>query len=366
MANGSNKGITLAQIRSGSKVFVQDDTTISGDIKAVQSALRMMGYWGSPNDPDGGYGSYSVAAVMGLQKENGLTANGTFDKAALAKVESFAGTLTVGHSTTPAITKISKGLDFAQLNDTGSAIQTISRYLKNHGYLTVEKTTFDSTMRTAVGNFQAAMGLTKDYTVGLATYVTLVNPNASNWFSGSKATLTAGMLARCGFQGLILLPAMVSKLNSAMSLYSVNTKEKVKHFLAQVRAETASGWSLVEATYKAGTGISGHTYSPYAGAGFLHLTWKDNYTAFYNYMKGKGTTDARITTPDTYATQHVAISYPGDSAGWYWMNRVASNVSWSGTTDAIGQKVTELIYGSSSQWGAARKAYYTKINGVLV
>lgn len=47
MAN-ENKGITLAQIRSGAKEFVLDNSTVSDDIRAVQVALRVLGYWGSP------------------------------------------------------------------------------------------------------------------------------------------------------------------------------------------------------------------------------------------------------------------------------------------------------------------------------
>ena len=69
MAN-ENKGITLAQIRSGAKEFVLDNSTVSDDIRAVQVALRVLGYWGSPNNPDGSFGSYSVAATRGYQKEN--------------------------------------------------------------------------------------------------------------------------------------------------------------------------------------------------------------------------------------------------------------------------------------------------------
>ena len=46
MAN-ENKGITLAQIRSGAKEFVLDNSTVSDDIRSVQVALRVLGYWGS-------------------------------------------------------------------------------------------------------------------------------------------------------------------------------------------------------------------------------------------------------------------------------------------------------------------------------
>ena len=46
MAN-ENKGITLAQIRSGAKEFVLDNSTVSDDIRAVQVALGVEVYMGN-------------------------------------------------------------------------------------------------------------------------------------------------------------------------------------------------------------------------------------------------------------------------------------------------------------------------------
>lgn len=242
MAN-ENKGITLAQIRSGAKEFVLDNSTVSDDIRAVQVALRVLGYWGSPNNPDGSFGSYSVAATRGYQKENGISVTGRMNKATLTHIEKSTGVLYAGHKTTPSVSYISKGLDYAKLNDTGAAITTITTKLKNLGFLTASKSTFDSTVRTAVGNFQSQYGLSKDYTVGQGTYAALLNPSAANWFSNGKVSLTAGMLARCGFSCTLLLPTFVTKLNAAMNNYGINTKVKARHFLAQVRAETANGYA---------------------------------------------------------------------------------------------------------------------------
>ena len=90
MAN-ENKGITLAQIRSGAKEFVLDNSTVSDDIRAVQVALRVLGYWGSPNNPDGSFGSYSVAATRGYQKENGISVTGRMNKATLTHIEKSTG-----------------------------------------------------------------------------------------------------------------------------------------------------------------------------------------------------------------------------------------------------------------------------------
>lgn len=115
----------------------------------------MLGYWGSPNNPDGSFGSYSVAATRGYQKENGISVTGRMNKATLTHIEKSTGVLYAGHKTTPSVSYISKGLDYAKLNDTGAAITTITTKLKNLGFLTASKSTFDSTVRTAVGNFQS-------------------------------------------------------------------------------------------------------------------------------------------------------------------------------------------------------------------
>lgn len=40
-------------------------------------------------------------------------------------------------------------------------------------------------------------------------------------------------------------------------------------------------------------------YAPYCGGGFRQLTWEDNYTAFYNYMKDTlKVTDEEIKSPE--------------------------------------------------------------------
>ena len=366
MAN-ENKGITLAQIRSGAKEFVLDNSTVSDEIRAVQVALRVLGYWGSPNNPDGSFGSYSVAATRGYQKENGISVTGRMNKATLTHIEKSTGVLYAGHKTTPSVSYISKGLDYAKLNDTGAAITTITTKLKNLGFLTASKSTFDSTVRTAVGNFQSQYGLSKDYTVGQGTYAALLNPSAANWFSNGKVSLTAGMLARCGFSCTLLLPTFVTKLNAAMNNYGINTKVKARHFLAQVRAETANGYGIIEGGYKAGDGVYNgsalRSYSPFGGAGFLHLTHDYAYEEF-----GKLMGDARIYDPPKYAMQHVAIAYPDKSAGWFWKEKkkIDSSVNWNSDSDTIGKKVTGLVFGDETDWTKRRKTYYETICKVLL
>lgn len=369
MAN-ENKGITLAQIRNGAKKFVLDNSTKSDSIKAVQTALRVLGFWGSTDNPDGIFGSYSVAATRGYQNENGITVTGNLDKQTLTSIERSTGTLYEGHSTTPSINHISKGLDYAKLGDTGSGIKTITSKLKTLGFLTTTKTTFDDSVKTAVGKFQKQNGLTVDYTVGQVTYAVLLYPSTDNWLSNGRVKLTSGMLARCGFNCTLLLPTFVSKMNLAMNNYGINTKVKVRHFLTQVCAETSNGYGILEGGYKAGDGVyNGNTlrsYSPFGGAGFLHLTHSATYKKF-----GAKMGDTKIYNPEKYAMQHVATAYSDKSAGWFWRDegKIDSKVDWTGSVDTIGTEVTWIITGSpnpATKWANERKKYYNIICGVLL
>lgn len=366
MAN--NTGVTLAKIRAGTASFTEDNTTFSEEIKAVQKALKLMGFWGSPSSPDGKYGGYSVAAVKGFQSENGLTKSGTLDKATLAKLEGlFSFPLYGGHSNTPSQTAIATGFDYAGQGSSGSAVTAIRSQLISKGYSVAASGSFDAALTSVVKQYQKDNGLSQDGNVGQQTYCVLtISATSTNWFSNGKATLNPGHLARCGFSGVIL-NRNITELNSALATYGINTKEKVKHFLAQCMAETVNGTQVVEYGYQAGKGkISGVDYSPYYGSGCLHLTWDYAYEDFYNYMKSIGVTDAKIYTPSEYATQHVGINYPGRSAGWFWdkFKKLNTTIDWNGTASAICTALTQKIVGSSSS-ASTRLGYYNKISAVL-
>lgn len=51
----TNTGVTLAKIRAGTASFQEDNSTFSEEIKAVQKAFKLMGFWGSSASPDGKY-----------------------------------------------------------------------------------------------------------------------------------------------------------------------------------------------------------------------------------------------------------------------------------------------------------------------
>lgn len=366
----ANTGVTLAKIRAGTASFKEDNTTFSEEIKAVQKALKLFGYWGSSSAPDGKYGEYSVAAVRGFQSETNLPITGTMDKATLSRLENhFSFQLYPGHSKTPSMMAIATGFDYADQGTSGSAVTNIRTQLNKKGYKVAASGSFDAALATAVKKFQADNGLSQVGRVGQQTYCVLTTTaTATNWFSGNKPNLAPGHLARCGFSGVILNRGIL-ELNSALSTFGINTKEKVKHFLAQCMVETAAGTQIVEYGYRAGKGkVSGVSYSPYYGSGYLHLTWDYSYEAFRDYMKSRGTNDPKIVSPSEYATQHVGINYPGRSAGWFWdVYKKANEINWNASAYDICTALTKKIYGNnaSSTVIAKRFEYYNQISAAL-
>ena len=360
MANGSNANVTLAQIRNGTAYFQQDSTTYSAEIKAVQKALYLYGYY--PGSRDGYFGPSTVAAVKGFQNEKGLSINGYLNKSTLAKLESWAGTLYGTPTATPTLSQVRNGLDYFHTGDSGSPVTTIRSKLISKGYTCASTGTYDSTLVAVVKSFQSDMGLSADGLVGQGTLAVLEDTSSdTGWITSSgTVNLTAGKLARAGFTNILLRRDIVTKLNAALNTYGITSKMKVRQFLAQCMAETDMGRSLVEYSYKPGTTGSA-SYAPYYGSGMLHLTWEENYTKYKNF---KG--DETIIDPPEYATQHVAIAYPADSAGWYWdkFKNLNSVINWTASAETICSQITAKVYGSTSD-ASRRFGYYNTITSVI-
>lgn len=360
MANGSNKSVTLAQIRNGTAYFQYDNTTYSAEITAVQKALYLYGFY--PGSRDGYYGASTQAAVKGFQNEMALAVNGNLNKATLAKLEAWSGTLYGTRTATPTLSQVRNGLDYFRTGESGSPITTIRSKLISKGYTCASTGTYDSALVSVVKSFQSNMGLSADGLVGQGTLAVLEDSTSdTGWITSTgSVNLTAGKLARAGFTNILLRREIVTKLNAALNKYGITSKMKVRQFLAQCMAETDMGRSLVEYSYKPGTTGSA-SYAPYYGAGMLHLTWKENYTRYKSFMD-----DEAIISPQAYATQHVAIAYPADSAGWYWdkFKDLNNIINWSASAETICSQITAKVYGSTSD-ASRRFGYYNTIAGVL-
>lgn len=357
-----NTGITLAKIRTGSKFVYDTETTGSADIKAVQAALQCFAYYPGVQSPDGNYGAGTRAAVRGFQNENGLSVNGEFNAATLAKLETFAGTLTTS-TLTPTLARVQNGLAFFKLNHSSADISSIKSKLSSAGFPCGTGTTFDGAMVTAVKNFQAKFGLFNDGTVGQATLAVLNDTSSTGWISGTTVKLTPGKLARCGFVKIALRQSVVNDLNAQLTKYGINTAVLVRHFLSQALAE-GGGYSFSEFSYKPGE-LGTATYKPYYGAGWIQLTWVDAYTAFKNHV----VTDAKILTPELYATQHVAVKYPAQSACWFWRDykNISSVITGATSEQAASTAVTKKILGNGASTAAINKRYanYQNVKNIL-
>lgn len=268
----------------------------------------------------------------------------------------------------PTLATIREGNDYLSVGDTGEAVLTCRKLLKNKGYScdTTSKT-YDATLRDIVKKFQSASGLTSDGSLGQATLAVLEDTQSdTGWLVNGVVNITAGKLARLGFKKLVLKPANVKELNRVCNAYKINTKTKVRHFLAQAIIETGYGTTFTESIYTPGRTptASDPDYAPYYGAGFIQLTWEKNYKSFHDYLqKTNGNDDTKILNPSTYATQHVATTYPYESAGWFWHIHADLNTkinSWASlsASDTV-KNVTEKVKGKSIDY-EIRLKYYEK------
>ena len=270
----------------------------------------------------------------------------------------------------PSLATIREGNGYLKVGDVGNSVVTCRKLLNSKGYsCNTTSTTYDATLRDVVKKFQAAMGLTSDGARGQATLAVLEDTqSATGWFSNGTVSITAGKLARMGFGKMVLKPANVAKLNEACNAYALNSKTKVRHFLAQGMAETDKGATFMEYGYK--PGVAGTAdYAPYYGAGFLQLTWDYEYKDFQTYMKDvKKINDPKIVTPPLYATQYVANTYPFESAGWFWNVYKDLNtkiVSWASlSAEETVKKVTDVVRGTTSGY-KTRLTYYEKAKQIF-
>lgn len=356
MDNNSKAVVTLADIRNGNGTWTLGTSQPSAEIQALQYALLYAGYWSGGDKRDGTYNVETVSAVKGFQViKNILPANGTLNQTTLKSLESWSGTLSAVETTTPYIVYIRRGTQYAKVGDSGSTIDLIRGLLNQKGYTCAPTGAFDNQLLAVVKKFQGDFGLPITGNVAQKTIAVLDNNTSdTGWLTNGTVKLTTGLLARCGFEKQ-MIDDLVPKLNSALNTYGINTKQKVRHFLAQCMAETLYGAYPMETGYQVGIGDPTKSYSPYCGGGCLHLTHQDAYKAFAQEMN-----DSSIIQTPTYATVKVAINYPTQSAGWYWRyyRKLDTVVNWNATDEAICTELTTKITGSSS--GASKRFDYFK------
>lgn len=147
--------------------------------------------------------------------------------------------------------------------------------------------------------------------------------------------------------------------------YGINTKKKVRQYLAQFMAETVKGDSITEYIYRPGEKGSA-SYGPFYGAGCAQFTHDYNYEPYSSYKNDPLIFSSN--SDNVYATQHVAIAYPADSAGYFWVYcKNIDSLNWSSTDDEyLCREVTNKVRGSSSEVEVSKRYnYYLAICAVL-
>lgn len=356
---------TLSTIRAGTHILSVESKEPSKDIAAIQKALKLMGYYSvDVLEPDGIYDDMTAAAVRAFQRVNRLPVNGRTDKALLSHIEEHFIPIYTGHSPTPSVAALRYGFDYLDIGDKGPAVIKTRSLLRNQGYSIPLIEDYDDSLQNIIFEHQAQNGLKPTGITDQQTFLSIENTSLNTgWLVHGIVSLTPGLLARCGFSG-VLLGFYVLELNNMLNCFNITSKAKVRHFLAQCMAETVSGTLMSEPRYG---NCPTYEIGDY-GAGFIHMDGPSDYNALYDYMKCTyGLDDNRIKESPGFAPQYVANQYPDYAAGWYWCHkkRFHQTIDWRRSDEFICKTLTEEICGNSDD-AERRLSFYHKISAVLL
>jgi len=143
----------------------------------------------------------------------------------------------------------------------------------------------------------------------------------------------------------------IDEMNSCLRKYTINTPDRIRHFLSQTAHESGGGRYKKElASGKAYNGRTdlGNT-SPgdgpkYKGAGYIQLTGKFNYSRLSEYLN-----DPRVME----GVDYVAENLPFTSAGYWWEDNRMNDLIDSGA-DVLA--VTKRVNGGVN--GLADRQHY--------
>ncbi len=152
----------------------------SDAVRAMQKRLKALGYLSG--SVDGSYGQATKAAVIAFQTANGLKADGRAGTSTLNLLYSdeakSADVLTSSGSNTGAGVTVN-GYTTLREGDSGDAVKTLQRALKNRGYYSGSiDGVYGSSTVAAVTAFQQRNGLRVDGTAGPSTQTALYDTDA--------------------------------------------------------------------------------------------------------------------------------------------------------------------------------------------
>ena len=169
-------GPTLAPAENTDSYVVLQMGSTGSRVQALQEALIELGYM--TGSADGVFGATTQTAVMALQKMNDYPETGIVDQNLQAHIYSGkpknAKGVKTDVKTLPPLTGIN-----IYLNDRGQLVRDVQTRLKELGYYTGDITgVYDTKTRTAVTNYQKAVGLTADGICGRITQTALLGTDA--------------------------------------------------------------------------------------------------------------------------------------------------------------------------------------------
>ena len=234
------------------------------DVKAVQTRLKLLGYYTGAED--GKYGSGTVTAVKAFQARNSLTQDGVCGEDTVRVLFS-ADAIDAGSSIkpTPAPVPTATPARTLKKGDQGDDVAYVQTRLKELGYYSAAVDgKYGSGTVSAVKFFQARNSLTVDGKVGAATSAKLFASNAIHAGSGSGATptptatpepqTTPGRTLRIGAQGedVVLLQVRLISLGyltgKADGVFGAGTSAAVQAF--QLRNGLSADGVAGTKTYK--------------------------------------------------------------------------------------------------------------------
>ena len=190
-----------------------------------------------------------------------------------------------------------------------------------------------------------------------------------------KPLVTEQQLKAIGYKNVNSI--MVEELNKTLYEFSITTKERIRHFLAQCFVETGQetiggpflteiSWHFpIDPEYERQYFDERKAYGyKYRGGGYIHLTWNGTYQDFSDYIQ-----DPRVVSEGAdYLASTPELAWR--SAGWFWKEYKKLNnvvVAEDSSLDSgllMVERVTKIVQGAQGAL-AERKAAYKKAREVI-
>ena len=203
---------------------------------------------------------------------------------------------------------------------------------------------FDSATVETTKKFQKDLGLSQTGKVDLATWKAgLAHGKLEGWDANTPAIETELVTKAQGFHVFgSISDKQLADLNACLKRFNINTKRRIRHFLAQVAHESGSlnfvteiwGPTADQRGYEGRTDLGNDQLGDgfrFRGGGVIQLTGRFNYQKFADAIG-----DQRV----MQGAGFVGSNYPFTSAGFWWKNNnMNKHVDDGEDVDHIGARV---------------------------